>query len=83
MALFNTTCKKATYLISKQEEGILSWREKLQLRSHLAICMVCRFFAIQTKQISEAARDIRSSETLSDQAKQKMEAELQTRIQSN
>ena len=48
MKLLMISCKKATYLLSKKEENKLSWLEKIQLRSHLTICSLCRKFEEQT-----------------------------------
>lgn len=80
MALFNTTCKQATYLLSKQEEDVLSWKEKLQLRSHLAICLACRLFDIQTRHICNEAKQANAQEALTPQAKQRIREELASKM---
>jgi len=41
------SCKKATYLLSKKEEGKLTLLDKLRLRGHLTICSWCRRFEQQ------------------------------------
>ena len=73
MGLFSISCKKATYLTSKKEEGKLKWVEKIQLSSHLAICSICRLFEQQTQQITHEVKHIHSNDTLSDESKKKME----------
>lgn len=42
-------CKKATFLMSKQEEGRLTVIEKMQLKLHLCICDFCTRFQKQVK----------------------------------
>jgi hypothetical protein len=41
-------CKKATFLMSKKEEGKLTAIEKIQLKLHLGICSFCTRFQKQT-----------------------------------
>lgn len=43
------SCKKATFLISKKEEGKLTALELMQLKMHLGICAFCTRFQQQTK----------------------------------
>ena len=43
------SCKKATFLMSKKEEGRLTLKEKIQLRLHLTICDFCTRFQKQVK----------------------------------
>ncbi|MDO4228479.1 MAG: hypothetical protein Q4C98_01575 [Capnocytophaga sp.] len=38
---FVLPCKEATFLIEKKLHGRLSFREKIQLKAHLAICKLC------------------------------------------
>jgi hypothetical protein len=46
------SCKRATFLISKKEEGRLTPLEKVQLKLHLNICDFCARFEKQTKFLS-------------------------------
>lgn len=41
------TCEKSTLLIVKEQEGKITFREKLQLRMHLLACRFCRLFKKQ------------------------------------
>ena len=41
-------CKKATYLTTKQQEGSISFMEKIQLKFHLLFCKYCSLFKSQT-----------------------------------
>mgnify|MGYP001796881166 CR=1 FL=1 len=72
MKLMMTTCKKATYLLSKKEENKLSWLEKIQLRGHLTICSVCRKFEEQTGFIGRNARHLHADITLPAEIKEKI-----------
>jgi hypothetical protein len=54
--LVQITCKKATYLISKNEEHRLSLLEWVKLQFHLSICSLCKLFQKQTKLIGQNAK---------------------------
>ncbi len=51
-------CRKATYLIEKQQLGEITIREKLELKIHLAGCSVCRLFQQQSIMINEMVKHI-------------------------
>ena len=70
MGLFTISCKKATYLVSKKEEGKLNWIESIQLRSHMAICSLCRLFEKQTQKITNLVKNIDYNEPLKEDIKQ-------------
>lgn len=55
MKPFIFSCEKATLLISKREEGKLTFNEKARLRFHLVLCSMCRSFEKQTAMLSKAA----------------------------
>lgn len=76
MGLFTISCKKATYLASKKEEGKLSWIEKIQLRSHMTICSLCRLFEQQTNLITHHAKHAHSDEKLREEVKVKIDRML-------
>ncbi|MDZ4070196.1 MAG: hypothetical protein U1C70_00105 [Sediminibacterium sp.] len=76
MGLFIISCKKATYLVSKKEEGKLNWIESIQLRSHMAICSLCRLFEQQSKFISKQAKHLHGEASLSEDQKKKIEQAL-------
>ena len=76
MKFLMISCKKATWLVSKKEEKRLSWREKWQLRAHMALCSMCRRFEEQSGFIGRMARQIHVHETLSDASKEKMQQAL-------
>jgi hypothetical protein len=51
-------CKKATYLIEKQDIGKITLREKLELKIHLAGCRVCRVFQQQSITINRMIKNM-------------------------
>ncbi|AYL98844.1 hypothetical protein [Mucilaginibacter celer] len=51
-------CKKATFLIEKQEIGAITMREKLELKIHLAGCRVCRIFQQQSVAINKMVKSL-------------------------
>jgi hypothetical protein len=76
MGLFSISCKKATYLSSKKEEGKLSWMEKIQLRSHMTICSLCRLFEQQSQIIAHHAKHAECKDKLSEEAKRRIQTNL-------
>jgi hypothetical protein len=49
-------CKKATFLIEKRMLSKITFREKIELRIHLAGCSVCKVFDRQSKMINTMVR---------------------------
>jgi len=77
MGIFNFIhlgCKKATFLLSKKEEGKLMPLEKIQLKFHLLICDFCSRFEKQTRFFTKHSGNMHthSSTTLSEEKKEKM-----------
>ncbi len=72
--LIHITCKKATYLVSKNEEHRISFLEWLRLQFHLSICSFCRLFQKQTKLIGNHAADTQNFKPmkLSETAKERI-----------
>ncbi|MEO6231554.1 MAG: hypothetical protein ABJB11_03135 [Ferruginibacter sp.] len=72
------SCKRATYLISLKEEGKLSFRQRMQLRTHLSICSMCKKFEKQTAFISGNAKHSpqHADVTLDQNSKDKMKTTL-------
>lgn len=65
------TCKEAVHFILKKEEGKLSFRERVLLWRHLAICSLCRIFSVQNSWINQAmAKRKEKSVKLSDAEKE-------------
>ncbi len=52
------SCKEASYLASKKEEGKLSFSEKIKLQVHIVFCGMCKVFALQNEFLAKHARHI-------------------------
>jgi anti-sigma factor ChrR (cupin superfamily) len=73
-----TSCKYAALLLSRALDTPLTWRERLSLRVHLAICDMCRRFRQQLDAIQRAMRrSIDPEERLSDEARERIRKRLQ------
>jgi hypothetical protein len=78
------SCKQATYLISKQQETTLKFRDKIKLAIHTSICSVCRLFKIQSNYIIDALKSNKNpASTLSIETKEKIETNVKELIQSD
>lgn len=51
------TCKKATELIEMEQEGLLSTTQKLQLKVHLKLCLLCKVYQTQSKNIQKLLQE--------------------------
>jgi hypothetical protein len=51
-------CKRAIYLIEKQDIGKITLREKLELKIHLAGCQICRVFKQQRIAINRMIKNM-------------------------
>jgi predicted anti-sigma-YlaC factor YlaD len=78
--ILNITCKKATYLISKKEDGKLGFIDSIKLKLHLSICSACRLFENQSWFIKINANHSHEhlDVTLSEEAKQKLTTALKS-----
>lgn len=70
------SCREATFLHTKQQEGKLTFGEAAGLKVHLLYCSLCRLFFKQLDTIEECAHAYSHSEntgaTLDETAKGKM-----------
>jgi hypothetical protein len=51
-------CKKATFLIEKQQETTLSFVEKTKLKLHLYGCSWCRIYEQQSEKMNSAIANL-------------------------
>ena len=51
-------CRKATFLIEKQQMVRLSMGERVELKIHLTGCSVCRLFQLQSITINRMIEDL-------------------------
>ena len=76
-------CRQATRLISQSMDANLRWYQRLAVRFHLLYCVWCRRYAAQLRFLRKAAGQLSpqelalSSEKLSGEAKEQMQARLQ------
>lgn len=62
MMPFQRTCKEVTALVIAREDRVLSWRDRLALRLHLAICAACPAFERQVFTMRNAMKQWRNYE---------------------
>jgi len=80
-------CRKATFLIEKQEIGNITLREKMELKLHLAGCSICVTFMRQSVVINQMARKLfnpDSSELKLDEGfKEQLQGRINNQLESN
>jgi len=72
MSLLNISCKKATYLVSKKEQGKINLFDRITLRIHLGICSLCKRFEQQIGFIISNTKHTRIEEKLSEEVKERI-----------
>ena len=78
-------CRKATFLIEKQQTSKITLREQLELKVHLAGCSVCRIYEKQSRIINQMVKDLFSSLhgdelRMTEIFKKKLEAEIRKKL---
>ena len=56
------SCKKATLLISKEQENSISFKEKILMHKHFLICSVCALFYKQSNLLQAVLKTLRKEE---------------------
>ena len=75
-------CRKATFLIEKKQIVVLTLREKLELKIHLAGCSVCRMYQQQSIMINQMVKDLfHHSQPREIKLDETFKTELQERIE--
>jgi hypothetical protein len=72
------TCREAVRLISAREDRRLRWPERVGLRLHVAICVLCRRYARQIRFLSDVLRTNSGNSSLLPTAR--LDAEARRRI---
>ncbi|MGC9342918.1 MAG: hypothetical protein ACP5E3_09480 [Bacteroidales bacterium] len=62
MHILFLSCMKATELIEKKMHFRLSWREKLQLKTHKMMCDACSLYEKQSEVIEKGISSIQESD---------------------
>ena len=76
-------CKKATFLIEKQQIGKISLREKMELKIHLAGCSICVTFMQQSALINQMAKKLFHSDYTQLKLDEGFKEQLQKRINNH
>lgn len=73
-------CRKATLLIEKKQGALLTMREKLELKLHLAGCSICRIYEKQSILIDFMMKKLLKKNTQDTSLDSKYKLDLQNRI---
>ncbi|WP_293310276.1 hypothetical protein [Pedobacter sp. UBA5917] len=81
-------CRKATFLIEKQQLAPITIREKLELKIHLAGCSICRTFMQQSIAINKMVHhlfqsSVRRDLKLDERFKEEMEDKIREKLDKN
>ena len=80
-------CKKATYLIEKQQIGSITVREKMELKIHLAGCSICVTFMQQSAVINQMAKKLFHSDyaelKLDEGFKEQLQKQINNQLDKN
>ncbi|WP_353718294.1 hypothetical protein [Dyadobacter sp. 676] len=76
-------CKKATFLIEKQQIGNITMREQMELKIHLAGCSICVTFMKQSAVINQMAKKLFSSDYAGLKLDKGFKEQLQNRINNH
>jgi hypothetical protein len=67
------SCRDATYLMAKKEEGKLTFAERMKLPVHTSMCSLCKRFEKQTSQIGKESKHVNAEDNLPVFAKERIE----------
>lgn len=70
------SCKDATMLTARNEEGKLSLSEKFKLRMHTSMCSICKKFEKQAHTIAIESKEVMADAELSEPVKQRIQKML-------
>lgn len=70
------SCREATYLTAKKEEGKLPFLTNMKLSMHTSMCSLCKRFKKQTSQIGKEGKHIHAEDNLPVFAKERIERML-------
>ena len=78
-------CRKATFLIEKQQIISITMREKIELNLHLAGCSICKTFMQQSVVITKIVHNLfhspaRNDLKLDDRFKEELQENLNERL---
>ena len=70
------SCKDATMLTAKKEEGKISFSERLKLGMHSSMCILCKKFEKQAHTIAMESKEVMADAELSETSKQRIQGIL-------
>lgn len=70
------SCKDATMLTAKNEEGKLSLGERMKLGMHTSMCSLCKKFEKQAHSIAIESKEVMADVELSEPVKQRIQKML-------
>lgn len=70
------SCKDATMLTAKNEEGKLSLGERMKLGMHTSMCSLCKKFEKQAHAIAIESKNVIADAELSEPAKERIQKML-------
>jgi hypothetical protein len=73
MKFLMISCKEASFLTAKKEEGKLSFGESLKLWFHTSMCEFCTRFYKQMRRIGGESPHVHSEEELSPAGRERIE----------
>jgi predicted anti-sigma-YlaC factor YlaD len=76
------TCKQVTRMVSESLDGkVLSWRERIKLKIHLAMCKGCQHMVRQMEMLRAAANQLgKTEEDANNQEQETLSREASDRI---
>lgn len=80
-------CKKATFLIEKQQTGKITLREKVELNFHLKGCEMCNTFMKQSIVINQFVKNLfhpeKNSLKLDDVFKDQLQKQIEEKLRNS
>lgn len=80
-------CKKATFLIEKQQTGKIDLKERLELEYHLNICDMCTTFKKQSSVINQFVKKmfnpVKTQPKLDDQFKEQLQKRIDEKLEQS
>jgi len=77
------SCKDATMLTAKKEEGRLTFGEGVKLRLHSSMCSLCKKFEKQSHQIALESKEVVATDSELPEAAKKRMQEILKNYSSN
>lgn len=80
MSIAIVSCKEASTLIEKKENGEIGFPDRLKLRLHLTMCKACQSYARQSRLISTLLRSGMRDNTISKESEEQIKRKIISKI---